>query len=72
MSYSIRFIDEERKLADSYAKLHGVSLDEALKSALFEKIEDEYDIALYQKAKKEFDKNPKTYTLAEIKEMYGL
>ena len=72
MSYSIRFTDEERQLADSYAKLHGISLGEALKNALFEKIEDEYDIALYQKVKKEFDKNPKTYTLSEIKEMYGL
>ena len=40
MSYSIRFTEEERKLADSYAKVHGVSLGEALKSALFEKIED--------------------------------
>ena len=55
MSYSIRFTDEERKLADSYAKLHGITLGEALKSALFEKIEDEYDIALYQKVKKEFE-----------------
>lgn len=72
MSYSIRFTDEERKLADSYAKVHGITLGEALKSALFEKIEDEYDIALYQKAKKEFNKNPKTYTLKEIKEMYNL
>ena len=72
MSYSIRFTEEERKLADSYAKLHGITLGEALKNALFEKIEDEYDIALYQQAKKEFDKNPKTYTLKEIKEMYDL
>ena len=72
MSYSIRFTDEERKIADSYAKLHGITLGEALKNALFEKIEDEYDIALYQQAKKEFDKNPKTYTLKEIKEMYDL
>ena len=72
MSYSIRFTDEERKLADSYAKVHGISLGEALKNALFEKIEDEYDIALYQQAKKEFDKNPKTYTLKQIKEMYDL
>ena len=72
MSYSIRFTDEERKLADSYAKVHGITLGEALKNALFEKIEDEYDIALYQQAKKEFDKNPKTYTLKEIKEMYDL
>ena len=72
MSYSIRFTEEERKLADSYAKLHGITLGEALKNALFEKIEDEYDIALYQQAKKEFDKNPKTYTLKQIKEMYDL
>lgn len=72
MSYSIRFTDEERKLADSYAKVHGITLGEALKNALFEKIEDEYDVALYQQAKKEFDKNPKTYTLKEIKEMYDL
>ena len=72
MSYSIRFTDEERKLADSYAKVHGITLGEALKNALFEKIEDEYDIALYQQAKKEFDKNPKTYTLKQIKEMYDL
>ena len=72
MSYSIRFTEEERKLADSYAKVHGITLGEALKNALFEKIEDEYDIALYQQAKKEFDKNPKTYTLKEIKEMYDL
>ena len=72
MSYSIRFTEEERKLADSYAKVHGITLGEALKNALFEKIEDEYDIALYQQAKKEFDKNPKTYTLKQIKEMYDL
>lgn len=72
MSYSIRFTEEERKLADSYAKLHGISLGEALKSALFEKIEDEYDIALYEKAKKEFDKDPKTYTIQEMKEKYKL
>lgn len=72
MSYSIRFTEKERKLADSYAKLHGISLSEALKSALFEKIEDEFDIALYNEAKKEFEKNPKTYTLKELKDKHGL
>lgn len=72
MSYSIRFTKEERKLVDDYAKSHGISLSEALKSALFEKIEEEYDIALYQKAEKEFDKNNKTYSLKDIKEIYDL
>lgn len=72
MSYSIRFTDEEKRLFDSYAKMHNISLGEALKNALLEKIEDEYDIAVYKKAKKEFDRNPKTYTIDEIEEMYGL
>lgn len=72
MSYSIRFTKEERKLADAYAKLHGITLSEALKGALFEKIEDEYDIALFNEAKKEYEKDPITFTLEEIKEKYGL
>lgn len=54
MSYSIRFTKEERKLADAYAKLHGITLSEALKSALFEKIEDEYDIAIAKEAYDEY------------------
>ena len=38
MSFSIRLTAEEKKLADSYAKLHAISLGEAFKRALFEKI----------------------------------
>lgn len=72
MSYSILFTNEEKRLFDNYAKKHNISLDEALKNALLEKIEDEYDITVYKKTKEEFDKSPKTYTIDEIKEMYGL
>ena len=52
MAFSIRLTDRERKLAESYAKIHGISMGEAFKNALFEKIEDEYDlkvIAAYEK-----------------------
>jgi hypothetical protein len=41
-------------LAESYAKLHSFSLSEAFKRALFEKIEDEYDIAIGQEAYDEY------------------
>ena len=58
--------DEEKQLADAYAKLNGVSLSEAIKRAYFEKIEDEYDIALADAALREYEKNPKTYTLKEL------
>lgn len=50
MSFSIRLSAEEKKLAESYTKLHAISLGEAFKRALFEKIEDEYDIAVAEEA----------------------
>ena len=54
MAFSIRLTEVERKLAESYAKLHSISLSEAFKGALFEKIEDEYDIAVAESAYKEY------------------
>lgn len=50
MAFSIRLTDDEKALADSYAKLHSMSMSEAFKKALFEKIEDEYDLAIYEEA----------------------
>ena len=41
MAFSIRLSEEERQLADSYAKLHSMSMGEAFKRALFDKIEEE-------------------------------
>ena len=69
---SIRLTEEEKQLADAYAKLNGVSLSEAIKRAYFEKIEEEYDIALADAALREYEKNPKTYTLAELMKELGL
>ena len=54
MSFSIRLTEEERRLAESYARLHSFSLSEAFKRALFEKIEDEYDIMIGQEAYEEY------------------
>ena len=54
MAFSIRLTDDERKLAESYAKLHSYSLSEAFKRALFEKIEDEYDLTVGQEAYNEY------------------
>ncbi|WP_040394123.1 type II toxin-antitoxin system RelB family antitoxin [Centipeda periodontii] len=59
MSFSIRLTDAEKALAESYAKLHAISLGEAFKRALFEKIEDEYDIALAEEAYAEYLKDGK-------------
>ena len=57
MSFSIRLTPEEKSLAESCAKLHSMSLGEAFKTALFERIEDEYDIAVAEEAYNEYVKN---------------
>lgn len=54
MTFSIRLTAEEKNLANSYAKLHSLSLGEAFKKALFEKIEDEYDIVVANEAYDEY------------------
>ena len=72
MAFSIRLTEEERLLAESYANLHSMSLAEAFKRALFERIEDEYDIAVAGEAYQEYLANPKTYTHEEVKGLLGL
>lgn len=59
MAFSIRLTPEERNLAESYARLHSVTLSEAFKKVLFEKIEDEYDIAITNEAYKDYLKDNK-------------
>ena len=54
MAFSIRMNEEEKALAESYAKLHAMSLGEAFKRALFERIEEEYDISLANEAYQEY------------------
>lgn len=57
MSFSIRLTNEEKNLAVSYAKLHAMSLAEAFKKALFERIEDEYDLAIARDAQRDYEEN---------------
>ncbi len=54
MAFSIRLTEEEKALAESYARLHAISLGEAFKRALFERIEDEYDLVLADEAYQDY------------------
>ena len=63
MSFSIRLSNEERMLAESYAKIHSLSLGEAFKKALFERIEDEYDLVVASEAHEEYVKDVKWYVV---------
>ena len=73
MAFSIRLTAEEKSLADSYARIHSMSLGEAFKKALFERIEDEYDITLADEAYDEYVKSGKKSTpIAELWKECGI
>ncbi len=54
MPFSIRLTKEEQQLAGSYAALHAISIGEAFKRALFERIEDEFDLSAADEAYNEY------------------
>ena len=72
MTISVRLSDKDTELIKTYAKMNNISLSDLIRNAVLEKIEDEYDLECYKKAMEEYKKNPKTYTMEEVKEELGL
>ncbi|OQX93388.1 MAG: CopG family transcriptional regulator [Tenericutes bacterium 4572_104] len=72
MSISIRLNQKESELIRKYAELNGKTVSEVMREAIFEKIEDEFDIYLYENAMKEFEKDNKTYTISEARKILDL
>lgn len=67
MTVSVRLSSDDEKLIKAYANLNNISLSDLIRNAVIEKIEDEYDLECYYKALEEYNKDPKTYTMEEIK-----
>ena len=72
MSFSIRLTDAEKSLAQAYADMHSISLSEAFKRALFEKIEDEYDAKIADEAYAEYLQDPETVSHEDAGKILGL
>lgn len=66
MSISLRVSNEEMSAIKSYAEICGTTVSDAVREAILEKIEDEFDIKTYTKSIKEHNKNPKVYTHSEM------
>ena len=65
---SLRVTAKEKSWMESYAKVRGVRLSEAIKNAFFEKIEDEYDLKLIEEHEERKTKGlVEYYTLDEVK-----
>ena len=72
MTLTLRVSDEDSQLIRDFAKLHGVSVSEYIRSTVMERIEDEIDLEAYRQAKAEFEANPVTYSHEEVGRMLGL
>jgi RHH-type transcriptional regulator, rel operon repressor / antitoxin RelB len=72
MSISIRMTENEKKLAQSYAKLNGMTLSESIKKVYFDAIEEEYDVSLADKAISEYKKDKKTISLDDVEKELGI
>ena len=72
MTISVRLEDDDAALIKKYAALHNISLSDLIRQTLIEKIEDEYDLSVYNRAMKEFQKDSTTYTLDEAEKELGL
>lgn len=72
MTISVRLSDKDTELIKAYAEMNNISLSDLIRNAVLEKIEDEYDLECYKKAIEEYKKNPKIYTMEEVKKELGL
>lgn len=73
MTVSIQLTDEEYRLADSWAKKHSMTLEEAFTRTLFEQIEEEYDSAIGEEAYQDYVKDRmKSRPVAELWKEIGI
>ncbi len=68
---SIRLNDKDDMLIRKYAELHNMDLSSFIRQAVIEKIEDEYDLTLFNKVWDE-DKNQERISHDDLKRDLGL
>lgn len=72
MTISLRLNDDDTMLIKEYAKINKISVSELVRKAVMEKIEDEYDLEMFNRAMEEHKNNPVTYSLDEVERELGL
>jgi len=72
MAISLRLSKEETALFQQYAALKKITVSELIRQAVIERIEDEYDIQVYQQAMAEYLEHPVTFSLEEAEKELGL
>lgn len=72
MTISLRLNDADSALVKKYAELRNMTVSELIRQTIMERIEDEFDLAAYEKAAAEYRANSVTYSHNEVRKMLEL
>ncbi len=72
MTVSLRLSDSDTILIKKYAEVNNLSVSELVRQSVIQRIEDEYDLELFNNAVKEYNKDKTTYTIDEVEKELGL
>ena len=72
MTISLRLSEEDTLLIKKYAELNKLSVSDLIRQSVMERIENEYDLEVFDKALKDYKSNPVTYSLDDVERELGL
>ena len=72
MTISLRLSDADTILIKEYAEINKMSVSDLIRQSVLERIENEYDLEMFDKAMAEYKANPTTYSLDEVEKELGL
>ena len=72
MTISLRLSDGDTMLIKKYAEINKISVSDLIRQSVLERIENEYDLEMFDKALAEYKSDPITYSLDEVEKELGL
>lgn len=72
MIISFRLSDRDGDLVKQYAEMYGISVSELVRQSVINRIEDEYDLQVFDKAFAAYQANPTTYSITDVEKELGL
>ena len=72
MTISLRLSNEDAILIKKYAELNKLSVSDLIRQTVRERIENEDDLEMFNKALEEYKNDPVTYSLDEVEKELGL
>ena len=72
MTVSLRLRDEDSMLIKKYAELNRMSVSDLIRQSVLARIEDEYDLEMFDRALAAYKEDPTTYSLDAMEKELGL